>query len=94
MSINSLPADLFEFVQHEVALGHYNSPDEVICDSLRLLRSQQEQIRQLRAELQPALDELDRGGGIVVKAENLRAYLEEITTEVKAELNIAESQRQ
>ena len=86
MTVSSLPADLAEFVQHEIAAGHYNSAEELICDSLRLMQSQREQLHELRDELQPALDELDRGGGIVVKSEDLRKFFDEIAAEVKLEL--------
>jgi putative addiction module CopG family antidote len=87
MTTNALPADLVEFVQHEVAAGHYNSPEEVICDSLRLLRSKQEQLNNLRKELQPAIDRLDRGEGTVVKESEIRSYLENLFTEATAGLH-------
>ncbi len=84
---NSLPADLAQFVQNELAAGHYQSIEELFCDSLRLLRSRQEQISELRREIQPALDELDRNGGTVVKLPDLQSFLNEIAAEVKADLN-------
>jgi putative addiction module CopG family antidote len=87
MSINPLPADLVEFVQREIAIGNYNSPDEVICDSLRLLRAQQGQRDELRKELQPAIDRLDRGEGVVVKEAEIRNYIEGLFSEATANLH-------
>lgn len=84
---SALPADLAEFVRHEVALGHYNSPEEVICDSLRLLQSQQAQLDELRKELQPSIERLDRGEGVVVKASEIRSYIEGLYNEAIADLD-------
>jgi putative addiction module CopG family antidote len=86
----SLPTDLSQFVQSEIALGHYHSVDEVVCDGLRLLKSQKAKLDALREEIGPAIEELDRGEGIVVKHEDLRAFLDEIANEVKSELGLAE----
>jgi antitoxin ParD1/3/4 len=38
----SLPAELTEFVEHEVAAGEYGTASEVVRDGLRLLRRQRE----------------------------------------------------
>ena len=38
----TLPADLIEFVQSEIANGGYASADEVVCEALRLLQHESE----------------------------------------------------
>jgi len=88
MASGLLPADLAQFIKHEVAIGHYGSVEDVVCDGLRLLRAKQEKLEELRREIAPALEELDRGEGIEVKAEDMRAFLQGILDEVKAELEL------
>jgi putative addiction module CopG family antidote len=87
---NSLPADLAQFVQSELSAGHYHSVEEMVCDSLRLLRTQSEKLDELRRELQPALERLDRGEGIDVNLSDLRQFLDQIMEEVKANMDTAE----
>ena len=89
---NSLPADLAQFVQNELASGHYQSVEEMVCDGLQLIRSRNEQIEAVRREIQPALDRLDRGEGIDVTQSDLRKFLDQIMEEVKAEMATAERQ--
>jgi putative addiction module CopG family antidote len=36
----SLPVKLEEFVRRKVAAGEFSSPDEVVCEALRLLQDQ------------------------------------------------------
>jgi Arc/MetJ-type ribon-helix-helix transcriptional regulator len=86
----SLPADLAEFVQHELAAGHFQSVEEMVCESLRLLRKQREQLDELKRELGPALERLDRGEGIVVKESEIRSYLERLFAEATADLQVKE----
>jgi putative addiction module CopG family antidote len=85
---SSLPADLAQFVQNELALGHYGSVDEVVCDGLRLLQSQRANFDALRTDIQAGIEQLDRGEGIAVKHSDLRTFLDEIASEVKAELGM------
>jgi antitoxin ParD1/3/4 len=59
----SMPPDLDSFVHDAVATGMYESEEAVIVAGLRLLRERQRRIDELRDELRPALEELDRGEG-------------------------------
>jgi antitoxin ParD1/3/4 len=61
----ALPPDLMAFVQDKVAMGTYETENEVIREALRLLR-ERDQIREmrlanLRKEIQVGLDESARG---------------------------------
>ena len=82
----TLPADLQQFVQEELAAGRYASPAEVIGEGLRLLRDRERRLQELRAEIQVGIDELERGEGIVIRDEQeLAAFFEQIGAEVDAE---------
>ncbi len=83
---NLLPADLAQFVQHELAAGHYQSVEDMVCKSLRLLKNERHRLDELKRELAPALERLDRGEGIVVKESELRGFFDQILADVKAEL--------
>ncbi|MDY0170623.1 MAG: CopG family transcriptional regulator [Thermoguttaceae bacterium] len=55
-----LPGDAAQFVERLVASGEYRSTDEAITDGVRLLMGR----KQLQAEIQTGIDELDAGRGI------------------------------
>ena len=63
-----LPADQHRFVDECVAKGRFKSPGEVVSASIRLLQDQelllQAKVNALRAEIQHAVDQLDRGEGV------------------------------
>jgi len=73
MTPDSLPQDLGEFLQSAVASGRYQSEADVICEGLRLLREREIRIQLLRDELKPALEELDRGEGKPLDADEVKA---------------------
>ena len=77
----SVPPQFEQFVKQEVAAGHYRSEDEVVVAALELLQRRKEGLSEIRAELQPSIDELDRGGGTVVNREDLRKFLGSIAAE-------------
>jgi len=61
----SLPQALAEFVEKEVASGHYSTASEVVRDGLRMLREEravyEEKRAILRREIQIGLDEVNAG---------------------------------
>ena len=69
----SLPHDLQHFVQQEVASGKYQSEEDVVCQGLRLLREREQRLQALREDIQPALEQLDRGEGEPFDAEGVKA---------------------
>ena len=74
-----IPPDLQQFVHQIVNAGDYKSEAEVVGQALRLLQQRQRKIEELRREIQPALDQLDRGEGIEIKdEEELRLFFEDI----------------
>jgi antitoxin ParD1/3/4 len=74
-----IPPDLQQFVDQIIGAGGYKSEAEVVGQALRLLQQRQRRIEELRREIQPALEQLDRGEGIKLKdEEELRLFFEGI----------------
>jgi antitoxin ParD1/3/4 len=74
-----IPPDLQQFVHQVIDNGSFKSENEVVGQALRLLQQRQQKIEELRREIQPALDQLDRGEGIQIKdEEELRLFFEDI----------------
>ena len=69
----SLPQDLQQFVQQEIASGRYQSEEDVVREGLRLLRERDRRLQALREDIQPALEQLDRGEGERLDAESIKA---------------------
>ena len=73
----SLPPELQQFVEQELASGRYQTQEEVICEGLRLLRERK--LHELRKEIDAGLQQLDRGEGIEIEDEqSLRAFFDDI----------------
>jgi antitoxin ParD1/3/4 len=70
MVIN-LPPDLDLFVRQAVATGVYESEEAVVIAGLRLLQERMRRLEELREELRPALESLDRGEGIPLDIEDI-----------------------
>ncbi|MBI3465730.1 MAG: type II toxin-antitoxin system ParD family antitoxin [Planctomycetes bacterium] len=81
-----VPPEFQQFVQEQIVSGRYHSADEVVSNGPRLLQERERRLQELRAEIQPALDELDRGDAIDVDDEGLRVLFDEIMSEVDREL--------
>jgi antitoxin ParD1/3/4 len=74
-----IPSDLQQFVHRVIDTGSYKSEAEVVGEALRLLQERERRIEELRQEIQPALEQLDRGEGIQLKdEEELRLFFEDI----------------
>jgi len=71
MSLELSPQSL-EYVQQQVALGNFASEQAAIEAAIAALRERQRKIEELRAMLQPAIDELARGEGTPVDAEEIK----------------------
>lgn len=59
----SFGGELQELVEQELASGEYASSDEVLLTAIRLLRDRSRKLHDLRQELRPAIERLDRGEG-------------------------------
>lgn len=82
----TISSEVQQLVEQEFASGQYQSADDVLLEAVWLLRDRNEQLRkrdeqieQLRREILPALESLDRGEGrpfdmARIKAEANRRY--------------------
>ncbi len=59
--MSALPPDLEAYVEQQLASGQFGSREELTIEAVRLLRDVQEKRRQLKSDVQAALDEADRG---------------------------------
>ena len=86
----SLPPELQQFVEQELASGRYQTREDVICDALRLLRERK--LHELRKEIDAGLQQLDRGEGIEIEDErSLQAFFDEIKAQGRERLEAHES---
>jgi antitoxin ParD1/3/4 len=81
-----IPPNLQQFVHDVINTGDYKSEADVVSQALRLLQQRQQKIEELRREIQPALDQLDRGEGIELDEDGLDAFFEDIKARGRAEL--------
>ena len=61
MPVNSLPPELQQFAEQQIASGKYRDEQELIQDSVRLLRDREQQLDKLREDLCVGLEEIERG---------------------------------
>ena len=71
----SLPHDLNDFVVEQLKHGGYNNQSEVVREGLRLLRSRQERLHRLRADVEAGANDIE-GGGTQPLTEQLLADIE------------------
>lgn len=77
MISDMIPPDLRQFVEQELASGHYGSTEEMIADGLRLLRQQKPD--ELRRQVLAGLEQIDRGEGIELEDEEaLRSFFDDV----------------
>ncbi len=81
MTTDFLPPDLSQFVKAEVASGAFPSEEQVVIRSVQLLREQKEKLERLRADLQAARDQFDRGEFTTYTKESLRDLFDQIQEE-------------
>ena len=55
-----IPPEFQQFVHQVIDSGSYQSEEAVVGEALRLLQHRQQRLEELRREIQPALDGLDR----------------------------------
>jgi Arc/MetJ-type ribon-helix-helix transcriptional regulator len=73
-----IPPEYQPFVQHLVGSGAFPTEAAVVGEALRLLHERR--LAELREELRPALEALDRGEGIELDDDSLDDFFEDIKT--------------
>ena len=67
-----LPPELGQFVEQQLALGKYQSEQELVVDAVRVLREVESQQQQFQSDVQLGIDQLDRGQANEYSREQLR----------------------
>ena len=88
MHINGLPAELEHLIHQELAQGKYESEADLIAEAVRLLREREHRLAELRKELRPALEALDRGEYTEYDEHSLRDMIEDV--KARGRLRLAE----
>lgn len=57
----SLTPELERLVDRKIKSGLYQTASEVVREALRLLQQRDDQLRQVRADVQAGLDQIERG---------------------------------
>lgn len=77
--IEGLPLDLAQFVRQQVSDGHFPTETEVVTHGLRLLQERAKTLNDLRCEVLPAFEGLDKGEGIDLKDNDaLKAFMDDV----------------
>lgn len=82
----TFPPDLQQFVQQQLASGHYENEGEFLSQAVRFYRDSGIRLEQLREEIGDQLERLDRGEGTKLADDAaMEAFLAEIEAEVQSE---------
>jgi Arc/MetJ-type ribon-helix-helix transcriptional regulator len=55
------PPEIGDFIERQIALGHYRSEEDLVVDAVRIMREVNDQQRQFAEDVQQGMDQLDRG---------------------------------
>ena len=69
----SVSPELQSLVEEQLATGQFESADAVLRAGLELLQQHNRRIDELRKEILPALERLDRGEGVPLDMEAIKA---------------------
>jgi putative addiction module CopG family antidote len=82
-----IPPEFQQFVHQVIDSGSYQSEEAVVGEALRLLQRRQQRLEELRREIQPALDGLDRDEDVIeLDDSELDAFFAEIEALSEAQL--------
>ncbi|TWU13641.1 hypothetical protein CA54_24760 [Symmachiella macrocystis] len=72
---NTIPTDLEQFVSQQFAAGQFHTPNE-LAEAVRAaaveLFDRDQRLKELQAEVQPALDRLEQGEGVEADFEDIK----------------------
>ena len=84
--VDTFPPDLSQYIQQEIACGHYSSEQEVVQEAVRFFRESRERYKQLKDEIRQRIAGLDSGQGVEINSdEELIAFFNNIESEVRRE---------
>jgi putative addiction module CopG family antidote len=61
MIAESLPPDLGQFVEQQVAAGRYQSEQDLVTDAVRVLRELETRQERLREDVRQGMEQLEQG---------------------------------
>jgi len=74
----TIPADLEEFVQREIATGRYQTAEEVVRAGIMLLQERERQRDRLRDDIDAAIQQIENGEYVEYDQDSLRGFFEEL----------------
>jgi len=83
MSVLTLPPDLGQFVQEQVAAGRYQTEQELVVDAVRVLRELQARQQQFHEDVRLGMEQLGRGEFIEYDDAGLRGLFDELRLRVE-----------
>ena len=72
-----------QYVDQQVALGRYSSPEAVIDAAVGALRDSEQQRDELRAFIRPAIEEANRGETLPADAERIKRLGRQLLASLK-----------
>jgi putative addiction module CopG family antidote len=75
--ISPLPADLEQYVEEKVAAGVFASRDALVAEAVRLYRELESRHESLKADIQAAIQQADKGLSAPLDVEAIRRELRE-----------------
>ena len=73
-----LPPELGQFVEQQLALGKYQTEQELVVNAVRVLREVEIQQRQFHNDIQLGIDQLERGQANEYSLDQLRERFEQL----------------
>jgi putative addiction module CopG family antidote len=83
MMADTLPPELGQFVQHQLAAGRYRSEQELVVDAVRVLREVEVRHQQFCDDVRVGMDQLQRGEFVEYDDDGLRGLLEQLKRRVR-----------
>lgn len=88
----TLPPELAQFVQKEIASGKYPSEDHVVHEAVYLLKELESRREALGVHVQAGLQQIERGEGIELADDAaLRAFFDDIQVRGRARYDASKS---
>ncbi|MBW3599341.1 MAG: type II toxin-antitoxin system ParD family antitoxin [Planctomycetes bacterium] len=75
--------DLARLVQQQMATGRYETENDLLFSALSLLAERERKLEEVRRELMPAIESLDRGEGELLDMKQVRARVLDRFNEAK-----------
>jgi Arc/MetJ-type ribon-helix-helix transcriptional regulator len=78
MLSHQYPPEIGEFVEKQIALGQYQSEDDLVVDAIRIMREVQVQQQQFAEDVRQGMEQLERGEFNRYDENGLRKRFEEL----------------